>query len=33
MLADATDVVRLTVDHVEINDDGSKTIHFRDAHD
>ncbi|MFG6111122.1 hypothetical protein [Stenotrophomonas nematodicola] len=33
MLADAQDVFRFTVDRVEINDDGSKTFHFRDAHD
>jgi hypothetical protein len=33
MLADTQDVYRFTVDRVEINDDGSKTFHFRDAHD
>jgi hypothetical protein len=33
MLADAQDVFRFTVDRIEINDDGSKTFHFRDAHD
>lgn len=33
MLADAQDVFRFTVDRIEINDDGGKTFHFRDAHD
>lgn len=33
MLADAADVYRFTVDRIEINDDGSKTFQFRDAHD
>jgi len=33
MLADTAAVFRFTVDRIEINDDGSKTVHFRDAHD
>lgn len=33
MLADTSAVFRFTVDRIEINDDGSKTVHFRDAHD
>lgn len=33
MLNDTVPVFRLSVDRVEINDDGSKTLHFKDAHD
>ncbi|MHC9012097.1 hypothetical protein ACYX79_10790 [Stenotrophomonas rhizophila] len=33
MLADTSAVFRFTVDRIEINDDGSKMVHFRDAHD
>jgi hypothetical protein len=33
MLADAMPVFRCAIDQIEINDDGSKTLHLRDAHD
>ncbi len=33
MLNDTVPVFRFSVDRVEINDDGSKTLHFKDAHD
>lgn len=33
MLADTAGLFRFTLDRVEINNDGSKTCHFRDAHD
>ncbi len=33
MLADAVPVFRCAIDQIEINDDGSKTLHLRDAHD
>lgn len=33
MLNDTVPVFRFAVDRIEINDDGSKTIHFKDAHD
>lgn len=33
MLADTVGVSRYAVDRIEINDDGSKTLHLRDAHD
>lgn len=33
MLNDTVPVFRFSVDRIEINDDGSKTLHFRDAHD
>ncbi len=33
MLADAAPVFRCAIDQIEINDDGSKTLHLRDAHD
>lgn len=33
MLNDTVPVFRFSVDRIEINDDGSKTLHFKDAHD
>lgn len=33
MLNDTVPVFRFSVDRVEVNDDGSKTLHFKDAHD
>lgn len=33
MLADAEGLFRFSVDRIEINDDGTKTLHFGDAHD
>ncbi len=33
MLADTVSVSRYAVDRIEINDDGGKTLHLRDAHD
>ncbi|WP_239506807.1 hypothetical protein [Stenotrophomonas maltophilia] len=33
MLADASPVFRCVIDQIEVNDDGSKTLHLRDAHD
>lgn len=33
MLADAQPAFRCAIDQIEINDDGSKTLHLRDAHD
>lgn len=33
MLNDTVPVFRFSMDRVEINDDGSKTLHFKDAHD
>jgi hypothetical protein len=33
MLADAESVYRCAVERIEINDDGHKTVHLRDAHD
>lgn len=33
MLNDTVPVFRFAVDRIEINDDGSKTLHFKDAHD
>ncbi|MGK3726749.1 hypothetical protein [Stenotrophomonas sp. 6O] len=33
MLADAAPVFRCVIDQIEVNDDGSKTLHLRDAHD
>lgn len=33
MLNDTVPIFRFSVDRVEINDDGSKTLHFKDAHD
>lgn len=33
MLADAEPAYRFAVERIEINDDASKTLHFRDAHD
>lgn len=32
MLADAAPVFRCVIDQIEVNDDGSKTLHLRDAH-
>ena len=33
MLADAAPVFRCVIDQIEVNDDGSKTLRLRDAHD